>query len=280
MVRILYSFRPAEYAELKRAIELRASLKHRSLISTVRILESKNSGHFEVFLEYVEQSMEMVMPQLTNEELSQAKSDLIDLCQFLIQMGIAPEVTGKHIGFTKKTLKLYVDVCKLDQKINKKEAIGAKLTQIEGLFSRFSKKATAPTATTIRNFTATRSQEVIANNSSLVAGDKTSEENRNTSLTNFLKKPSNNRATDITKIHNIDEKIRRIQQNMSKPAVKQSRPSHFSSNDSPTRRESADVKINQALHNYMEAHQYGNLREGRDAPVIYPTIGLAVEKYE
>lgn len=30
----------------------------------------------------------------------------------------------------------------------------------------------------------------------------------------------------------------------------------------------------------MEAHQYNNIREGRDAPIVYPAIGLALAKYE
>lgn len=57
LVRLIKHFRPAEYAEIKRSIELISTLKHRNLISTVRVLESKNSGQFEVFLEYVEESL-------------------------------------------------------------------------------------------------------------------------------------------------------------------------------------------------------------------------------
>jgi hypothetical protein len=46
LVRCIKHFRPAEYAELKRVIELNASLKHSNLIGIMRVLESKASGQF------------------------------------------------------------------------------------------------------------------------------------------------------------------------------------------------------------------------------------------
>lgn len=103
----------------------------------------------------------------------------------------------------------------------------------------------------VRNFNTSRSQEIIANQPTFTFMEKTSEESRNTSLTNFHKKPTDNRVVDISKIRNIDEKIREIQQHMTKPAIKQSRPSHFSNNESLMKKPPPDQKVNTALHSYM-----------------------------
>ncbi len=83
----------SQYAdELKGKIGYISKLRHPSLISVVKAFESKSGKFFDVFYEYVAVNIRQGASKLSTEQLLRNRDNLMDLCRYLINMNIYPEV--------------------------------------------------------------------------------------------------------------------------------------------------------------------------------------------